>query len=250
MVWKQDLAKLRQALKASEAPIPKPSPKAPPSKPVGPPKSLADEDSLFLQAMGQRPAKQAPSVSDLPEAKPAESAPPTPCPPEDFLEAMGQLKGLKRAPEGPSSPPTKMSPPPSAPEAMEVPLATPVPEPKPEPIALVEPDPVPPRPVRIQLAAGMAIEVDGSLDLRGHSRVDALERLSERIQDGVFLGWRTFHVTLGPSEDLREAFLAFLASPGASSALARYAQAPVPMGGTQAWILYFAPPSGPRPEAP
>lgn len=111
-------------------------------------------------------------------------------------------------------------------------------------------EPAPGGPMRIQLAAGMAIEVDGSLDLRGHSRVDALERLAERIQDGVFLGWRTFHVTLGPSEDLREAFLAFLASPSARGTLARYAQAPVPMGGTQAWILYFAPAPGPRPEAP
>lgn len=248
MVWKQDLAKLRQALKASEAPTPKPSPKAPPPKPAGPPKSLADEDSLFLQAMGQRAAKPAPAVADLPEAAPVESAPPPPAGPEDFLEAMGQLKGLKRAPEGPSTNPAKASPPP--PEVKEASPPAPAPEPKPELPAPVEPGPVNPGPVRIQLAAGMAIEVDGSLDLRGHSRVDALERLSERIQDGVFLGWRTFHVTLGPSEDLREAFLAFLASPGTSSALARYAQAPVPMGGTQAWILYFAPPSGPRPEAP
>lgn len=246
MVWKQDLAKLRQALKASEAPAPKASPKAPPPKPVSPPKSLADEDSLFLLAMGQRPPKAAPLAPDPPEGSSPPPSVPSSGTPEDFLEAMGQLRGLKRGPEGPAATPAKA--PPRAPEA---PMPNP-PEPAPPVPATtqVEPDPIPPGPSRIQLAAGMAIEVDGSLDLRGHSRVDALERLAERIQDGVFLGWRTFHVYLGPSEELREAFLAFLGSPGARSALARYAQAPIPLGGTQAWILYFAPPAGPRTENP
>lgn len=246
MVWKQDLAKLRQALKASEAPAPKPSPKAPPPKPSGPPKSLAEEDTLFLQAMGQRPAKPDPPARDLSTESLGEPPAPMSDTPEDFLEAMGQLKGLKRGSEGPPVAAPKPPAPAPAPEEK----AQTLPTPPSEPVPPVEPTPTPTGPARIQLAAGMAIEVDGSLDLRGHSRVDALERLTERVQDGVFLGWRTFHVTLGPSEDLREAFLAFLASPGASSALARYAQAPVPMGGTQAWILYFAQPSGPRPEIP
>lgn len=243
MVWKQDLAKLRQALKASEAPTPPAPPKAPPPKP-GPPKSLADEDSLFLLAMGKRPQKAQPQAN--PEQIPPGASAPVPPSPEDFLEAMGQLKGLKRASEEPPVAAPRQAPAPiTSPEpVMAVPVSapdTPVP---------ISPDPTPAGPTRIQLAAGMAIEVDGTLDLRGHSRVDALERLTERVQDGVFLGWRTFHVHLGPSEDLREAFLGFLASPGARSALVRYAQAPVPMGGTQAWILYFAPPPGPRPEAP
>lgn len=248
MVWKQDLAKLRQALKASEAPTPKAPPKAPPPKP-GPPKSLEDEDSLFLQAMGQRApmvalAAAAPA-GDIPQEK---SPTPQPTLQEDFLEAMGQLKGLKRAQgDGPAAP--ALAPPP-APSPIPSPGDRPEPPPEPAPAVMAGVEPAPAGPARIQLAAGMAIEVDGSLDLRGHSRVDALERLSERVQDGVFLGWRTFHVNLGPSEDLRQAFLDFLTSPGARSALIRYAQAPVPMGGTQAWILYFAPSAGPRPEVP
>jgi hypothetical protein len=86
----------------------------------------------------------------------------------------------------------------------------------------------------------MAIEVDGSLDLRGHSAVDLVERLKERLLDAQVLGWRTLHVIIGPSAEPREVLLAFLRSPEAR-VLARYAQAPVPMGGPSAWILYFTP---------
>jgi len=94
------------------------------------------------------------------------------------------------------------------------------------------------RPTLIHLAAGMAVDVDGCMDLRGHSISDAIERLSERIQDGACLGWRTFHITLGQNEELREAFLAFIKTDCCAS-LTRYAQAPIPMGGNQAWILYY-----------
>lgn len=93
-------------------------------------------------------------------------------------------------------------------------------------------------PELIHLAAGMAVDVDGHMDLRGHSTVDAMERLRERVQDGIFLGWRTFHITLGPDTELREAFLNYLKSEEAM-VLTRYAQAPIPMGGVQAWILYY-----------
>jgi hypothetical protein len=96
-------------------------------------------------------------------------------------------------------------------------------------------------PLLIHLAAGMAVEVDGVLDLRGHSRADALERLKERILDGQALGWRTCHVLFGHSEELADAFAEFLRSPEASS-VARYAQAPIPMGGSQARILYYSGP--------
>ena len=96
-------------------------------------------------------------------------------------------------------------------------------------------------PLRFQLAAGMAIEVDGSLDLRGHSLSDAIERLKDRLGDGLVLGWRTLQVNLGPDPALHEGLLALLAS-GEAPMVARYAQAPVPMGGTQAWLLYFGPP--------
>jgi hypothetical protein len=98
--------------------------------------------------------------------------------------------------------------------------------------------------VQINLAAGMAIEVDGSLDLKGHSRNDGEERLKERVLDGYALGWRTLHVTLGPAPELREMLMDLLkASPGFP--IARFAQAPIPMGGAQAWILYFR--TGPSP---
>jgi hypothetical protein len=91
----------------------------------------------------------------------------------------------------------------------------------------------------------MAVVVDGSLDLRGHARSDAEERLKERILDGYTLGWRTLHVRVGPSPDLRQMVLDLLMSP-AGHCVARYAQAPVPMGGAQAWILYFRGPIAPE----
>ena len=56
-----------------------------------------------------------------------------------------------------------------------------------------------------------------------------MERLKERILDGHLLGWRTLHIQLGPAEDLREAFLAFLGGPE-GALIARYAQAPHPHG--------------------
>ena len=91
----------------------------------------------------------------------------------------------------------------------------------------------------IQLAAGMAIEVDGVLDLRNHTLSDARERLKERVEDAGYLGWRSIHVILGPSEALKQGFLAFLTTPAAKPVV-RYAQAPIPMGGLQAWIVYLA----------
>jgi hypothetical protein len=86
----------------------------------------------------------------------------------------------------------------------------------------------------------MALEVDGVLDLRGHSRTDAVERLKDRLADGLLLGWRSLQVTLGTDPQLHEGLLDLLESGGAPM-IARYAQAPVPMGGTQAWLLYFGP---------
>jgi hypothetical protein len=94
--------------------------------------------------------------------------------------------------------------------------------------------------VEIHLAAGMAVDVDGDLDLRGHGRKDGEERLKERILDGYALGWRTLHVKVGSAPELREMVLELVKSPE-GKCVARYAQAPVPMGGAQAWILYFRP---------
>jgi len=111
----------------------------------------------------------------------------------------------------------------------------------PEPLApATEPPAQPCMPLRFQLAAGMAIEVDGVLDLRGHSLSDAMERLKDRLEDGQVLGWRSLLVTLGPDPALHEGLLALLTAAQLPMVL-RYAQAPVPMGGTQAWLLYFGP---------
>jgi hypothetical protein len=91
----------------------------------------------------------------------------------------------------------------------------------------------------------MAIEVDGSLDLRGHSLSDAMERLKDRLGDGKVLNWRTLQVTLGSDAVLHEGLLDLLDS-GQAPMVARYAQAPVPMGGNQAWLLYLVtPPANP-----
>ncbi len=121
------------------------------------------------------------------------------------------------------------------------PEAAPAPKP-PAPPEPPEPAVTEAQPVQINLAAGMAIDVDGTLDLKGHGRNDAEERLKERILDGHALGWRTLHVVLGPAEDLRSMFLDLVARSGR---IARYAQAPIPMGGSQAWIVYFRGPGTP-----
>jgi len=248
MVWKQDLAKLKQQFKDTGEPKPKAQTPKPAPKPqfTG---SIEEEDALFLNAMG-RP--QAPMPAPKRDESPlpglgAETTPPAavqPAPPmETFEAAMGGLKGLKpigtKIPakvEKPRTSPKTISTPPT--ERAEVIPPTEVLEalaPRPEE------GPSPAGPTLIHLAAGMAIEVDGSLDLRGHTTIDAMERFRERVQDGVFLGWRTLHVTLGASEELRSCFLEFLGK-GEARSITRYAQAPIPMGGNQAWILYYLSP--------
>lgn len=276
MVWNEDLAKLKQQLKAQD---PKESP--PPPKPVPAPlpgKSMAEEDAAFLSAMGVRKAAPSPAPSLLPaaQAPPAGPAWPAAQPAvepavqaEDFQSAMAQLGGVKNLgadplkPQGtPANPagPVRAAPAPMAPVPVAPLPAPPAPSPgmlarpahlpadaEPEAETVDIPPPPPqgirprPGPLLIQLAAGMAIDVDASIDLRGHSISDAKERLRERIADGLAMGWRTLHVNLGQGEALKQGFLAFLASPSAG-AVQRYAQAPVPMGGPQAWILYLGVP--------
>ena len=259
MVWNEDLAKLKQQLKeqGSEAPPPAPPKPAAPSQPT---RSLLEEDDVFLSAMGH--ARPAQASTPLPPA----SGPSTvasaqlPGSVEDFQDAMAQLGGVKglsgdpRAqltkgapplPEGEPAPPSQAAPVPSPGMLARPDHLPPGAEPEAETVDIPSPPPqgIRPRPgpLLIQLAAGMAIEVDASLDLRGHSVSDAKERLRERIADGLAMGWRTLHVNLGPSEALKQGLLAFLAS-SAASAVQRYAQAPVPMGGAQAWILYLGVP--------
>ncbi len=243
MAWKQDLAKLKQQLEpepttAAPKAVPKPVP-----KPTGPVR-LDDEDAVFLSAMG---LKAAPVRVAVPAEQPLAAepvAPAEPKAPETFMDAIKDLKGLKPMAKGlpeRSTPPAKpvampIPPPVVPPDPPKAPLESPRPPVEPEPLA------APIQPTRFQLAAGMAIEVDGSLDLRGHSLADALERLKDRLGDGQLLGWRSLQVTLGTDPALHEGLLALLTS-GQVPMVARYAQAPVPMGGTQAWLLYFAPPS-------
>jgi hypothetical protein len=243
MAWKQDLAKLKQQLGPE---TPTPAPKAPPKPAIKPANLpvLADEDAVFLSAMGRKPSAPNPAKSNpSADSTPEKIIPVLPVP-ETFQEAVKDLKGLKPLARGLQSPP----PPPPSPTPAAFQPPRPAGEPAPPSLAAVPIGPLvpvpeapaqPSLPLRFQLAAGMAIEVDGSLDLRGHSLSDAMERLKDRLGDGVVLGWRSLQVTLGPDPDLHDGFLTLLTS-GEASVVARYAQAPVPMGGTQAWLLYFA----------
>jgi hypothetical protein len=257
MVWKQDLAKLKQELQEeSGAPdSPKVSPQRKAEKPTEP-RPLEEEDALFLQSMGKRPAPPSLQVNPLREKPELPSKQEPVGDSESFFQAMSDLKGIKTT-EGQGGPPPLPVP---FPEAVPVPpvgsqvdqtaLKAPLLsqllaaseetrpfDTPPPPAAALKPK----GPVLIQLAAGMAIEVDGLLDVRNHTLSDARDRLKERIEDALLLGWRSMHVILGPSEALKQGFLAFLTTPSAR-AVQRYAQAPVPMGGSQAWILYLGTP--------
>jgi hypothetical protein len=257
MVWKQDLAKLKQQLDPDTPPAaPKPPPKPNP-KPAGP-VALDDEDAVFLSAMGLKPAASRPPrpAAGEPASEPSRAA--DPHVPETFQEAIKDLKGFKPLMRGIPDRPAAV--PSALPVADRLPVPTPDPVPPPVPkVAPHEPSAPEPEtlvqsfmPLRFQLAAGMAIEVDGSLDLRGHSLSDAIERLRDRLGDGQILGWRSLQVILGPDPILHEGLLGLLAS-GQVPMVARFAQAPVPMGGTQAWLLYFGHPPvqpGPSPMEP
>ena len=272
MPWKKDLAKLKQELKNEDPP---PAPKASPLRRVDKPEAPADlegEDAVFLAAMGGRRAPK-PSAQDkaLPIPEPSAPSPapvadkdrPAPStarpasePDESFAGAMAALKGMTRTvpryaeleakrPSSEAKAAVKSQP--------QVPVPAPAPILPPEPVSPASvSEPEPPsaplplaeeksskKPVQIQLAAGMAVDVDGSLDLRGHSSQDALDRLKERVLDGQALGWRTLHLFLGNDAGLVEAFDSFIKGPAAMG-IARYAQAPIPMGGAQARILYFS----------
>jgi hypothetical protein len=213
---------------------------------------MGEEDAMFLAAMGKRPPVSADFPMPARNVVKPEVAPPVAD--MDFQTALGDLQGLKALSRNPVF--SASTPPPKLPLQAESPQVASTPEP--EVLAVLAPVPDPPSPPPIpvptpstqmplgprliHLAAGMAVDVDGVLDLGGHTVNDAKERLKERLQDAGVLGWRTLHVILGPSESLREAFLAFLLTPQALR-LAQYAQAPIPMGGGQAFIIYFAGPT-------
>ena len=234
MVWKQDLAKLKQAFPDGGGPP------LPPAKPKPKPvevKDLNEEDAFFLAAMGA-PAAQAPArVAAAPER-----TIPAPAAEASFDAELADLKGLKPlarnplletapvvAPQKPVVLPAAPAPSPEPPSTLEAGAVEPP----------VEVEALRPRaPVRIQLAAGMAVEVDAVLDLRNHRIPDALGRLRDRLEDGALMGWRTLHVVLGEDEALRDAMLGSFAGTGGEK-ISRYAQAPIPMGGAQAWVLYY-----------
>ncbi|HET8901459.1 MAG TPA: hypothetical protein VFM84_05925 [Holophagaceae bacterium] len=229
MVWKQDLAKLKQAF--PDAGGPPPPPVKPKSKPVEV-KDLNAEDAFFLAAMGA-PAPRPPKVEMV---APLVQVAAPPVADVSFDTELSDLKGLKPLARNP----LLATPPATPPAKVEIAPVAPVAEP---PITPVEPPAAAELdyskgPIRIQLAAGMAVEVDALLDLRNHSVPDALGRLKDRLEDGAHMGWRTLHVVLGEDEALRDALLALFAA-GGSLKISRYAQAPIPMGGAQAWILYY-----------
>jgi hypothetical protein len=221
--------------------MPKPNPK--PSGPV----ALDDEDAVFLSAMGMKstlPRPAPPLGNELPACIPVTAEPSAPV---SFQDAVKDLKGLKPLQKGLpdlASPPPPAANPPGPARVPPLPKATATTAPSESAAAVLElaaePAAQPPAPLRFQLAAGMAIEVDGALDLRGHSLTDAMERLKDRLGDGLVLGWRSLQVTLGTDSTLHDGLIALLTS-GQAPMIARYAQAPVPMGGTQAWLLYFGP---------
>lgn len=243
-------------------PPPKPRPLPVPNQ------SLDDADLMFLMAMGGVAVPSEPSISSL-SASPSPPMPPPPTAPDvAFNAALGELKGLRALPSNPllkddlappNPAPRSGSPPPpdlgKAPEARASTSDAPEtlqgdgPQISP-PHQAPEPPRVKPGPMLIHLAAGMAIEVDGTMDLRRHSLNDARERLKEGVKDASAMQWRTLLLTFGPNEALKQGFLAFLTTPQAQQSISRYAQAPIPMGGDQAWIIYLNPPPRDASEEP
>jgi DNA-nicking Smr family endonuclease len=234
MVWSKELAKLKQDLNtpgenqpAVLSAKPKPSP-----APVQP-KPLDEEDAFFLAAMGM------PRETNLKVGSSHDDS-------DVFEAAMSQLKGIRHKhtdvpllldseeASGEDAEPQQAYPKENADES--IPVAQELPEELPQENSRDGTSST--LPEKIQLAAGMTIEVDGQLDLRNHNAVDARERLKERVLDGFCMGWRSLHVILGNSEPLQEAFIEYIGSPEPGP-IAKYAQAPVPMGGTKAWILYY-----------
>ena len=273
MVWKQDLAQLKAQLKPDLEPVGPPAPPPKPTQPPTPHQSMEDADLLFLRAMGgvavppsggSKPPQElaaGPSGEENLNVESKKLSPESSL--DDFSQALADLKGLRPLPKAPvllvTSSPTPPNNPVMRSQAPTIPPEAAIPTPEvpktPEaPSATANdvgmtsttspsPEAARPRsgPALMHLAAGMAIEVDGTLDLRRHSLNDAKERLKERVRDGVALGWRTLLVLLGPNEALKQGFLAFLTTPEALL-ITRYAQAPIPMGGAQAWVLYLSQP--------
>ena len=244
MVWSKELARLKSDLKAQDGNVPAmPLPAAKPVPPPAPPRTLEEEDALFLTAVGKPKFASHKFLLDIEEQG-------------EFEEAMSQLKGIKQNKPDLQAVAQPEDLPVDKPEdagrhlclegpkedadvrSGSPPSAEPPDEPKELPEKSVEVPEAKGPPEKIQLAAGMTIEVDGQLDLRNHCDEDAHERLKERVMDGFCLGWRSLHVVLGNSDSLHQVLADYIGSPH-SGAIAKYAQAPIPMGGEKAWILYY-----------
>ena len=246
MVWNNDLAKLKQDLKAQDATSNVGSvPRVPAKQAAAPtlPKPLEEEDALFMTAVGKsisHPAAQRHMEDQGTEG--------------EFVKAMSQLKGIKpsgqRTHDAAGIKDTAAHQAPKLEAARADSTSGGAPRPADDfegfedfaDIGLAKGEKrdkgIGARPEEFHLAAGMTIEVDGQLDLRNHNEADARERLAERVLDGQCLGWRSLHVILGNSEPLLQVLRGYLESPQ-SAPLAKYAQAPIPMGGSKAWILYY-----------
>lgn len=235
MTWNDDLAELKKNLPTAPLVPPavpsamnKVSKKTTPSAPA----PLVEEDQLFLAAMGlkapptstanETPATQSLSLADEDRLF-LESFPDTPRRKEVHPLPSGQTEHLKKV------------------LSSEKPLVEEVKEPTPasEPLQVaVSSSPQPAS--EIHLAVGMSVEVDAHLDLRHFTDIDGLLRLQERIEDGVFLGWRHLWVEFSPEGSLKATVCDKLKS-GCYASIRQFARAPECMGGTHALILYYLP---------
>lgn len=236
MTWNDDLAELKKNLPAAPlAPPAVPSAMNQVSKKTKPsaPAPLVEEDQLFLAAMGLKaaptttastnPAPQSLSLADEDQL---------------FLES---LPGTPRRKEVLPPPPSLQTEHLKKVLSSEKPLVEEVKEltPAPEPLQVaVSSSPQPAS--EIHLAAGMSVEVDAHLDLRHFTDIDGLLRLQERIEDGVFMGWRHLWVEFSSEGSLKATVCDNLKS-GCYASIRQFAGAPERMGGTHALILYYLP---------
>ena len=235
MTWNDDLAELKKNLPAAPlAPPAVPSAMNKVSKKTKPsaPAPLVEEDQLFLAAMGLKaaptstasatPAPQSLSLADEDQLF-LESLPGTPRRKEVHPPTSLQTEHLKKV------------------LSSEKPLVEEVKEPTPasEPLRVaVSSSPQPAS--EIHLAVGMSVEVDAHLDLRHFTDIDGLLRLQERIEDGVFMGWRHLWVEFS-SEGSLKAMVCDKLKSGCYASIRQFAGAPERMGGTHALILYYLP---------
>jgi len=196
------------------------------------PAPLVEEDQLFLAAMGLK-------------AAPTSTASATPAPQSLSLADEDQLF-LESLPSSPRR--KEVHPPPSLQTehlkkvlSSEKPLLEEVKEPTPASAPLRVAVSSSPQPAsEIHLAVGMSVEVDAHLDLRHFTDIDGLLRLQERIEDGVFMGWRHLWVEFSSEGSLKATVCDKLKS-GCYASIRQFAGAPERMGGTHALILYYLP---------